>query len=56
MKAKVTLEIELPDVEATEKEAKEFIRYELGYSWRISEDNPFMDGEDSKITEINIEI
>lgn len=58
MKARVTLEIELPDIGATEDEVVEFIWYKCGYCACCSIDNPFLieEDEDDKVTDIEIEI
>lgn len=49
MKTKVTLEIEIPDIGATEKQVKDYIKYVFFYKCYLSIDN-------YKVTDIEIKL
>lgn len=58
MKAKVILEIDLPNIQASEEEIMEFLNYELCHNVACPLDNPFLDEdcEDYEVTDIEIEL
>ena len=43
MKIKIEYEAEIPDIECTDKEIEEFIRYECGDTGSMSRNNPFIE-------------
>lgn len=47
MKVEISFEVELPDVEHTEEQLEEFIRFEFRDNGRLSGDNPFNKNRES---------